>query len=134
MSSHSPVSMDECLTAAREALRAEAEAIQQASERLDGNITRAVEIILAHRGKVLVVGLGKSGHIAQKIAATLCSTGTPAVFLHASEAVHGDLGMYTPGDPTILVSKSGATSELVQLLPVLRQFQSPLIGILGNLT
>ncbi len=126
--------MDECLTAARDALRVEADAIRQAAEHLDGNMTRAVEIILAHRGKVLVVGLGKSGHIAQKIAATLCSTGTPAVFLHASEAVHGDLGMYTPGDPTILVSKSGATSELVQLLPLLRQFKSPLIGILGNLT
>ncbi len=134
MNSQTTVSKEECLAAAREALRQEAEAIRQAADRIDGNITRAVDIILAHRGKVLVVGLGKSGHVAQKIAATLCSTGTPAVFLHAAEVVHGDLGMYTPGDPAIMVSKSGARAELVQLVPLLRQFQSPLIGILGNLT
>jgi arabinose-5-phosphate isomerase len=71
--------------------------------------------------------------IGQKIVATLCSTGTPAVFLHAAEAVHGDLGIYTPGDPTIMISKSGSTAELVRLVPILRQFKSPLISIVGNL-
>jgi arabinose-5-phosphate isomerase len=82
----------------------------------------------------MVSGVGKSGYIGRKIAATLCSTGTPAVFLHPSEALHGDLGIYAPGDPTILISKSGATAEIVRLIPVLRHFQSPLIAIVGNLT
>ena len=114
------------------ALLAEAEAIRLAAARLDGNITRAIEIIISHPGKVIVTGMGKSGHIAQKIAATLCSTGTQAVYLHPADAPHGDLGIYTPGDPTILISKSGATAELVNLVPFLKQFGSPLIGILGN--
>ncbi len=118
---------------ARAALLAEAQAIRQAADRLNGNLSDAVKIILEHPGKVIVTGMGKSGHIAQKIAATLNSIGTHSVFLHPAEATHGDLGIYTPGDPTIMISKSGATSELVRLVPVLRQFQSPLIGILGNL-
>jgi len=77
--------------------------------------------------------MGKSGLIAQKIAATLCSIGNKAVFLHAAEAVHGDLGVYAPGDPTILISKSGATAEMIRLIPILKEFNSPLIGILGNM-
>jgi len=110
----------------------EAEAIARAAARLDAELVRAVELILAHPGKVVVTGIGKSGHIARKIVATLCSTGTAAVFLHPAEAAHGDLGIYTPGDPTILISKNGASSELQSLVPMLRQFRSPLIGILGN--
>lgn len=127
------VGMHSALEIARRTLQVEAEAIQQVAERLDGQFLRAIEIILAHNGKVVVTGIGKSGHIGQKLAATLSSTGTPAVFMHAAEAVHGDLGVYCPGDPTILLSRSGATAELVRLLPVLRQFRSPLIAILGNL-
>jgi len=80
----------------------------------------------------MVTGIGKSGHIARKIAATLCSTGTTAVFLHPAEAVHGDLGVYTAGDPTVLVSKNGSSEELRTLAPLLRDFNSPLIGILGS--
>jgi arabinose-5-phosphate isomerase len=76
--------------------------------------------------------MGKSGHIARKIVATLCSTGTPAVFLHPAEAVHGDLGIYTPGDPTVLLSKNGSSRELLALVPILRELHSPLIGILGG--
>jgi arabinose-5-phosphate isomerase len=87
---------------------------------------------LAHPGKVVVTGIGKSGHIARKIVATLCSTGTAAVFLHPAEAVHGDLGIYTPGDPSILISRNGASNELQSLVPTLRHFRSPLIGILGS--
>lgn len=120
------------LQIARTALQTEAEAILCAAQRLDGNLTRAAELILAHSGKVVVSGLGKSGHVGHKIVATLCSTGTPAVFLHPSEAVHGDLGIYTPGDPTILISKNGTTAELLRLVPILRRFESPLIGIVGN--
>ena len=90
--------------------------------RLDGELMRAVELILAHPGKVVVTGIGKSGHIARKIVATLCSTGTAAVFLHPAEAVHGDLGVYTPGDPTVLISKNGTSRELLALVPLLRDF------------
>lgn len=118
---------------ARGVLEAESQAIRQVADRLNDSLAKAVRTILSHQGKVVVSGIGKSGHIAQKIAATLSSTGTPAVFLHAAEAVHGDLGIYTPGDPSILISKSGATAELLRLVPILRQFRSPLIAILGNL-
>jgi len=114
-------------------LDAEAQALAAVAARLDHRWIQAVELLLRHEGKVVVSGIGKSGHIGQKIAATLASTGTPAVFLHAAEAVHGDLGIYTPGDPSILISKSGSTAELLRLIPVLRQFRSPLIAILGNL-
>lgn len=127
------IGKDECIQIGRNTLASEAEALAQAALHLDESFYQAVEVILKHgTGKVIVTGLGKSGHIAEKIAATLCSTGTPAVFLHATEAVHGDLGIYTPGDPTIILSKSGSTAELVRLIPVLRQFDSKLIGILGN--
>src|SRR4051794_26025953 len=120
------------LAAARSAMEIESESIRRASARLDGELIRAVELILGHPGKVIITGIGKSGHIARKIVATLCSTGTAAVFLHPAEAVHGDLGIYTPGDPTVLVSNRGASAELQALVPLLRQFRSPLIGILGN--
>ncbi len=120
------------LEAAREAMEVEAEAVRAAGQRLDHNLERAVDLILAHPGKVVVTGLGKSGHVARKIVATLCSTGTPAVFLHAGEASHGDLGIYSPGDPTLMVSKSGNTAELLDLIPFLRDLPSRCIGILGN--
>ncbi len=116
----------------RAAMEAEAEAIAIAARRLDAQFSRAVELILRHGGKVVVTGIGKSGRVAQKLVATLSSTGTPAVFLHPAEAVHGDLGVYAPEDPTIMISKSGATAELLRLVGVLRDFRSPLIGILGN--
>jgi arabinose-5-phosphate isomerase len=113
-------------------MKIESSAIARAAERLDGELIRAVELILAHPGKVVVTGIGKSGHVARKVVATLCSTGSAAVFLHPAEAVHGDLGIYTPGDPTVLISKNGSSAELQALVPLLRQFRSPLIGILGN--
>src|SRR5579864_5683149 len=120
------------LEAARRAMEIEARAVAEAARRLDGNLSRAVDLILAHPGKLIVTGLGKSGHVARKIVATLCSTGTPAVFLHAAEASHGDLGIYAPGDPTLMVSKSGGTPELLHLIPFLRDLGSQRIGILGN--
>lgn len=121
------------LKLAKEVILIESDALTAAAERLNCSFVKAVKIILQHPGKVVVSGVGKSGHIAQKMVATLCSTGTQAVFLHAVEAVHGDLGIYTPGDPTVLISKSGSTAELVRLIPILRQFNSPLISIVGNL-
>ncbi|HWD00540.1 MAG TPA: KpsF/GutQ family sugar-phosphate isomerase [Candidatus Sulfopaludibacter sp.] len=122
----------EWLAAARTAMEIESEAIAQAAMRLDGGLIRAVELIVAHPGKVVVTGIGKSGYIARKMVATLCSTGTASVFLHPAEAMHGDLGIYTPGDPTVFISKNGASAELMALVPLLRQFHSPLIGILGS--
>ena len=119
--------------AARQAMRAEGEAILAAADRLDDSFTAAVDVILAHAGKVVVTGMGKSGHVARKIAATLQSTGTPAVFLHPTEAGHGDLGVCQSGDPVILISKSGSTAELLGLIPSLREFNGRFIGILGNL-
>ena len=118
---------------ARTVLENEAVALAAVAARLDHHWNEAVELLLRHKGKVVVSGIGKSGHVGQKIAATFASTGTPAVFLHAAEAVHGDLGIYTPGDPSILISKSGSTAELLRLIPILRQFRSPLIAIVGNL-
>jgi arabinose-5-phosphate isomerase len=120
------------LAAARAAIEVEAASLARAAKRLDEGLIRAVQLILAHPGKVVVTGIGKSGHVARKVVATLCSTGSAAVFLHPSEAVHGDLGIYTPGDPTVLISKNGSSQELLALVPLLREFRSPLIGILGN--
>jgi arabinose-5-phosphate isomerase len=120
------------LSCGRATMQAEAEAILLAAERLNECFRRAVGIIADHKGKIVVTGIGKSGRVGQKIVATFASTGMPAVFLHPAEAVHGDLGIYAPEDPTILISKSGATSELLRLVGVLHQFRSPLIGILGN--
>lgn len=118
---------------ASEILKIEARELLNVADRIDKSVVAAAKIILGHEGKVVVSGVGKSGVIAQKIVATLCSTGTQAVFLHASDALHGDLGVYRPGDPTILISKSGATDEIVRLIPLLREFNSPLIGIIGNM-
>lgn len=122
----------EPLAAARDTLEIEARAIRAAAARLDSNLTRAVELILAHPGKVVAMGIGKSGHVARKIVATLRSTGTPAVFLHPSDAAHGDLGVYAPGDPTVIVSNSGTTAELLRLLPRIRELGSKCIGIMGR--
>jgi arabinose-5-phosphate isomerase len=122
----------DALTLGRAAMDAEAAAISAAAGRLDAQFERAVEIIARHKGKIVVTGIGKSGKVAQKIVATFAGTGTPAVFLHPAEAVHGDLGIYAPEDPTIMISKSGATAELLRLVPVLRDFRSPLIGLFGN--
>ena len=130
MNANAPVSV--WLEAARRAMQIEADAVARAAGRLGANLTCAVELILASSGKVVVVGLGKSGHVARKIVATLCSTGTPAVFLHAAEASHGDLGLYAAGDATLMISKSGNSHELLELIPFLRELPSRRIGILGN--
>jgi len=119
------------LQSARRVLLAEAQALEEASSRLDGEFDRAIDLLYAQQGKVLVTGIGKSGIVAQKIAATFCSLGQPAVFLHPVEALHGDLGLYSPGDPTVMLSRSGNTGELLRLVAQLRTLKSPVIGILG---
>ncbi len=128
----SPAVKQEWLARARAAVAIEAASLRRAAERLDGELIRAVDLIVAHPGKVVVTGMGKSGHIARTVVATLCSTGTASVFLHPAEAVHGDLGIYQPGDPTVLISRHGSSGELLALVPLLREFRSPLIGILGH--
>ncbi len=120
------------LDAARSAMQTEAEAVLAASARLGDSLLNAVELILGHAGKVVVTGMGKSGHVGRKIAATLQSTGTPAVFLHPTEAGHGDLGVCQAGDTVVMISKSGSTAELLDLVGPLREFDVRFIGILGN--
>jgi arabinose-5-phosphate isomerase len=121
------------LAAARSAMQIEAEAVLAASGRLNDGLPESVSLILGSPGKVVVTGMGKSGHIARKIAATLQSTGTPAAFLHPTEAGHGDLGMCQAGDVILMISKSGCTAELLDLVSPLREFDVRFIGIMGNL-
>jgi arabinose-5-phosphate isomerase len=121
------------LDAARSAMQTEGEAVLAASARLGDSFLNAVELILGHAGKVVVTGMGKSGHVGRKIAATLQSTGTPAVFLHPTEAGHGDLGVCQAGDTVVMISKSGSTAELLDLVAPLREFDVDFIGILGSL-
>lgn len=113
-------------------LRIEAEAIKRVRDRLDESFGRAVDCLAACEGRVVTTGMGKSGIICRKIAATLTSTGTPSLFLHPAEAVHGDLGMLIAGDTVLLVSNSGETEEVVRLLHTIKRLGLPLISLLGD--
>jgi len=117
---------------AKRVLQVEADAILALQSRLDGAFTKAVEMILACRGKVVVTGMGKSGLICQKIAATMASTGTPTFFLHPAEGIHGDLGMLAKRDVVIAISNSGETEEVCRILPVIKRMGLPLIAMSGN--
>jgi arabinose-5-phosphate isomerase len=116
----------------REALRIEARAVAALVDRLGDDFARACGMLLACRGRVVVSGMGKSGHVGGKIAATLASTGTPAFFLHPAEASHGDLGMVAKGDVVLAISYSGETAELLTILPLFKRMDSPLISMTGN--
>jgi arabinose-5-phosphate isomerase len=120
------------LALAREVVEIEARAVAALADRIDDNFLRAVDLLLACRGRVVVSGVGKSGHIGRKLAATLASTGTPALFVHAAEAAHGDLGMITPQDAVITLSYSGETSELLTVVPVIKREGTPMIALTGN--
>ncbi|MBO8130290.1 MAG: KpsF/GutQ family sugar-phosphate isomerase [Candidatus Marinimicrobia bacterium] len=120
------------LEKAIEVLEKESEAIKNAIPRIDDNFTKAVEIISNSSGKVVVSGLGKSGIIGRKIAATLSSTGTPSLFMHAGEASHGDIGVLTKNDVMIIVSNSGETEELLDLIPYVKKIGVPIIGFIGK--
>lgn len=113
----------------RRVIEREADALRRLAETLDEGFSRAVELILSARGRVIVSGMGKSGHVARKIAATFASTGTPAHFVHPAEASHGDLGMMAQGDVLLVLSNSGETPELANVLAYAKRFQIPLIGI-----
>ncbi|MCI0694930.1 KpsF/GutQ family sugar-phosphate isomerase [candidate division KSB1 bacterium] len=124
--------MSAILNKAREVIRIEAEAVAALENRLDASFECAVDLLFNCKGRVIVCGIGKSGIIAQKIAATLSSTGTAAIFLHAAEAAHGDLGMVMPGDVVICISKSGSTEEFYALVPILKRLETPIIAMTGN--
>lgn len=117
---------------ARQVIRIEAQALNQLEAGLNGDFDRAVEVLLNATGRVIVSGMGKSGHIARKIAATFASTGTPAHFVHPAEASHGDLGMMAQGDVALVLSNSGETPELADLVAYSRRFAIPLIGVAAH--
>jgi arabinose-5-phosphate isomerase len=125
---------DQALQLARETLDIEAEALMGLKSRLDTRFSDAVQMMLNVKGRVVVTGMGKSGHIGSKIAATLASTGTPAMFVHPGEASHGDLGMIKAVDVVLAISNSGESDELVSILPVLKRLGVPLIAMTGGLT
>ena len=120
------------LELAREVLRIEAAAVQALVARVDRNFLAAVQIILNCKGRIVVSGMGKSGHIARKIASTMASTGTPAFFVHPAEASHGDLGMITQDDVVIALSYSGESAELLTIVPILKRTGAKLITLTGN--
>jgi arabinose-5-phosphate isomerase len=117
---------------ARRVLEIEAQAVARLAGRLDAWFDRAVELLVGCRGRVVVAGMGKSGIVCQKIAATLSSTGTPALFLHPAEALHGDLGMIVPGDVLLAVSNSGETQEVVRLLELVRRLGAAVVTLTGD--
>ena len=120
------------LDTARRVIRIETDALAQLEAGLDENFDKAVDLMLAAKGRIIVSGMGKSGHIARKIAATLASTGTPAHFVHPAEASHGDLGMMGAGDVVIVLSNSGETPELADVIAYTRRFSIPMIGVASN--
>lgn len=117
------------LDTARRVIRTEAAGLAQLADGLGGEFAQAVDLMLGARGRVIVSGMGKSGHVARKIAATLASTGTPAQFVHPAEASHGDLGMLTPDDVLLMLSNSGETPELADMIAYSRRFGIPMIGV-----
>ena len=120
------------LELARTVLRIESEAVAALVDRLDEEFLRAVDLLLMCQGRVVVTGVGKSGHVGRKLAATLASTGTPAMFVHAAEAAHGDLGMITRSDVLLALSYSGQTAEVLTIVPTLKREGTPLVAITGD--
>jgi arabinose-5-phosphate isomerase len=117
---------------AKKVIQSEIDALHALLETVDENLDKAARLIQESKGRVVVTGVGKSGHIGRKIAATLASTGTPAFFVHATEAVHGDLGMITAGDVVLAISYSGRTEETLNIVPSLRQIGAKLIALTGR--
>lgn len=120
------------ISAALNAINIELKAVEALTDRVDDSFVKACEVIMACKGRVVVTGMGKSGHIGHKIAATLASTGTPSFFVHPGEASHGDLGMITSQDVVLAISNSGNTGEVLTILPLIKRMGSPLISMTGN--
>lgn len=127
------ITRDQILASAKKTIRSESEAIAGLADFIDDNFVETATLIFDAKGRLVVTGIGKSAIIAQKIVATLNSTGTPSMFLHASEAIHGDLGMVQPQDVVICISKSGNSPEIKVLVPILKKFGNTLIAITGNI-
>jgi len=127
-----PATKQQWLNAGQRVIAREAEALTMLGASLDGPFADAIELLLTVKGRVIVCGMGKSGHVARKIAATFASTGTPAHFVHPAEASHGDLGMVTTGDVVLLLSNSGETPELADVIAHTKRFGIPLIGVAGR--
>jgi len=132
MNATEPLSDRTALDLARQVLSIEAKAVEALIARLDGEFIRALQLILHCRGRVVVSGMGKSGHIARKIASTMASTGTPAFFVHPGEASHGDLGMITADDVLIALSNSGESPELLTIVPIIKRRGAKLVSMTGN--
>ena len=128
------ITKEDLLHIARKTIHSESKSIAKLVDFLTDDFAKAVEIIYNSSGRLVLTGIGKSAIIAQKIVASMNSTGTPALFLHASEAIHGDLGMVQPGDVVICISKSGNSPEIKVIVPILKRFGNPLIAITGNIT
>src|SRR5208283_2132116 len=124
--------MDPIIDIAKRVLTIEADAVSALKEKLGSGFEKAVDIVFSSKGRVIVTGMGKSGLVGKKIAATMSSTGTPAFFMHPAEAGHGDLGMVTSDDVIIAISYSGETEEIIRLLPFLERFDVRLISLSGN--
>lgn len=122
-----------CIKRAKEVLEIEAQAIKALKARVGKNFEKALGLILKTKGRIVVSGMGKTGIIAQKFSATLASTGTPSLFLHTAEAIHGDLGKVTSDDAVIIISNSGTTDEMKQLLPILKKIGCNIIALTGNI-
>lgn len=129
-----PFALDDVLKVARRVLETEAEAVRALADRLDQRFERAVELIETCRGRVVVTGMGKSGLVGKKLAATLAATGTPALFLHPADGVHGDLGMLVRGDVVLALSHSGETEEILALVPAIKRLAVPLVALTGRPT
>ncbi len=127
-----PSDTDRALRLARDTFDIETRALQHVAAHLDGRFVAAVRAVLACHGRVVVMGMGKSGHVGRKIAATLASTGTPAMFVHPAEASHGDLGMVTPGDVVLAISNSGESDELAAILPSIKRLGVVLVAMTGR--
>ncbi len=130
-----PIDMNQTndlIKSAERTIRLELQAVEELLPRIDGDFVRACELILSSKGRVVVVGMGKSGHVGNKIAATLASTGTTAYFVHPAEASHGDMGMITRDDVVLALSNSGSTAEIVTLLPLIKRLGIKLISMTGN--
>lgn len=124
--------MSSLLNKAREVILKEAESLREMADRLDENFEKAVDLIYKAKGKVIVSGIGKSGQVARKIAATMSSVGTPAFFIHPTEGLHGDIGMALTGDVAVVVSKSGDTEEIMRLIPIFKRLEIPIIALTGG--
>ena len=127
------MSLQDFITRGKQVLVIEKQAIKQLEQYIDQNFQNACQLMFDCTGRIIVIGMGKSGHIGNKIAATLASTGTPSFFVHPGEASHGDLGMITSQDVVILISNSGETSEVINIIPVLKRIGAKMVSMSGNI-